>query len=152
MIVFVEGKPATAGSKKAFPFRRKNGKLGVSVVHDNPAAKGWMEWVRFCVSQYWIGPPTKEAIRLYLTFVATRPASHYTKNGTLKSSSPENPVYKPDLTKMTRAVEDALTGLVWVDDSQVCWQVIQKEYGDRDGVLINVIVADGRQDHGRQQS
>ena len=28
---------------------------------------------------------------------------------------------KPDLTNLTKALEDALTGLAWRDDKQVCW-------------------------------
>jgi Holliday junction resolvase RusA-like endonuclease len=43
-----------------------------------------------------------------------------------------HPTVKPDLTKLLRAVEDALTGVVWRDDSQIIHQVVNKEYADVD--------------------
>ena len=36
---------------------------------------------------------------------------------------------RPDATKLVRAVEDALTGLVWRDDAQVVIQTVRKRYG-----------------------
>jgi crossover junction endodeoxyribonuclease RusA len=44
----------------------------------------------------------------------------------------------PDLDKLIRAVLDALTGIVWVDDAQVCQCVAVKVYGDRPRVTIDV--------------
>ena len=44
---------------------------------------------------------------------------------------------RPDLDKLVRAVLDALTGVVWVDDSQVTQIVASKVFGSP-GVLIEV--------------
>ena len=42
MIQFtVPGIAQTAGSKRAFPFRRKDGRLGVAVSDDNRRSKDW---------------------------------------------------------------------------------------------------------------
>jgi hypothetical protein len=42
--------------------------------------------------------------------------------------APQVPTPKPDLTKMVRAAEDAMAGIVWKDDSQVCGQITTKDY------------------------
>lgn len=58
-----------------------------------------------------------------------RPRSHYGKHG-LRPSAPKYPTPKPDLSKMVRAIEDALTGVVWTDDSRVVSQHNHKLYAD----------------------
>lgn len=40
------------------------------------------------------------------------------------------PIVKPDLDKLARAVGDALTGIVWVDDAQVVGMSVTKDYSD----------------------
>ena len=47
------------------------------------------------------------------------------------------------MTKLVRAVEDALTGLVWRDDAQVVVQTVRKRYGhpERAEVLVQEINA-----------
>jgi Holliday junction resolvase RusA-like endonuclease len=43
---------------------------------------------------------------------------------------------KPDTTKLLRATEDALRGIAWADDNQVCEQHAFKLYGMRPGVHV----------------
>jgi len=38
------------------------------------------------------------------------------------------PTSKPDASKLARAAEDELTGIVWRDDAQVCKLVVTKVY------------------------
>ena len=47
-------------------------------------------------------------------------------------------IKKPDVDKLARGVLDHLTGIVWVDDAQVCWLTINKSYAwdDRPGAEI----------------
>lgn len=76
-----------------------------------------------------------------------RPKGHYrTKNGEpsgeLKESAPKHHVTKPDLDKLQRAIKDALSGVVWADDSQVVSMDGSKAYDDGEqgeGVTIRVI-------------
>jgi Holliday junction resolvase RusA-like endonuclease len=82
-----------------------------------------------------------EPIRLSLTFTFCRPKSHFTtRKGvrTLKDSAPSHKTGKPDCTKLARAVEDALTGIIWQDDSQVVELHVWKVWGDTEGVHIGV--------------
>jgi len=48
---------------------------------------------------------------------------------------------KPDVENVGKAVLDALTGIIWVDDSQVCDLRIQKFYAsgsEKAGVLVEI--------------
>jgi Holliday junction resolvase RusA-like endonuclease len=59
----------------------------------------------------------------------------------VKASAPSHPVKPPDLDKLTRAIWDSLTSVVWVDDAQVIAATIRKQYIERwqaEGVLILV--------------
>jgi Holliday junction resolvase RusA-like endonuclease len=45
-------------------------------------------------------------------------------------------VTKPDTDKLIRSVLDALTGIVWTDDSQVVEILARKQFGIQPGVDI----------------
>jgi len=75
-----------------------------------------------------------------LDFHMQRPKSHYKDlYGTVKpqflAERPSNP---PDLDKLIRAILDSLTGVVWMDDGQVCSILASKSYGTHPGVTITV--------------
>ena len=137
---FVPGICRTAGSKSAF----KNKVTGkVNLTHAGKYSKGWMDSVKWFAMKktgrmiLWEGP-----IILRLVFRRTRPKSHYRTGrnaGIIKPSAPAYPTSKPDLTKLTRAIEDALTGIVWKDDAQVVRQETGKVYckpEEKPGVCI----------------
>ena len=126
---FVTGIPKPGGSKNAF----RNKKTGKIMVVDT--CKTVMVW-RNAVSAYaakamsgreiFTGP-----LLLTVTFYMPRPKSHYKtgKNaGQLKSNAPFWHTKKPDRTKLLRSTEDAMTGIVWVDDSQVVSGPVKKIY------------------------
>lgn len=137
---FVPGIARTAGSKSAF--KDKIGK--VHLTHAGKHSKGWMDSVKWWALKTY-GERTVLLtcpVTLKLTFFRQRPKGHYRTGrnvGLLKDSAPQYPTSKPDLTKLTRAVEDALTGIVWKDDSQVVRQNTNKVYcgpEDKMGVFI----------------
>jgi len=147
----VYGIAATAGSKQSFPVldgkgdavrNKKTGRIITRVKHDNPKTLYWMSHVADKAGQVMemkgrallVGP-----IRLTLTFYRHRPQGHFGTGrnaGKLKASAPELPITRPDTVKLTRAVEDALTGVAWLDDSQVTTHVLQKRYGMNDRVEV----------------
>jgi len=45
---------------------------------------------------------------------------------------------KPDLDNLTKAIFDALNGVVWVDDALVVSLTANKWYGDRDQITVNI--------------
>ena len=85
-----------------------------------------------------------EPVALTLVFMLERPKSHLTKSG-LAKSAPVQPVYKPDLDKLSRAIGDALSidcNLLH-DDSQIVTLSAQKRYcigSEEPGVLIGLNV------------
>ena len=58
--------------------------------------------------------------------------------GVLKPSAPVTHTKAPDITKLLRAIEDALTGIVWADDAQVVVQHATKGYGEPARVRVAI--------------
>lgn len=123
-IFMVHGQPKTAGSKKHIGGGRiidTSGKAGAQwrkkVAH---AGKATMQG---------LGLPVQEGpISLEVTFFMKRPKHHFTKsgNGVIKTQAPYAHTIRPDATKLLRAVEDALTGVIWKDDAQIYFQAVHK--------------------------
>ncbi len=140
---FVPGIPAPAGSKRAIPLKA-NGKFSgrVVVVDANPKTKGWQSQVsRFAHDAMGSAALFDVPLKVELCFVKTRPQSHYgRRNGKpyLKDTAPAFPAVTPDVLKLARAVEDACTGVVWVDDSRIVNEPLAKAYGDAPGVTVCV--------------
>lgn len=85
--------------------------------------------------------PHGAAIRVDMTFTFLRPKGHYGTGrnaGTVKASAPTHHTVKPDIDKLERAILDALTGVLWEDDSQVIAVTKHKRYGTDAGVTVTV--------------
>lgn len=133
---FIHGVPKPGGSKRGFAFRRSGGKLGVSMVDaSGQAGKDWRGDVKAAA----LGemkvpkapfPNAGGALFLTVEFVMPRPKSHFRKDGTIKPGMPTFHTIKPDATKLIRSLEDALTGILWNDDSQIAKQLVSKVYAD----------------------
>jgi len=138
----VEGCPRPAGSKRAFPIRRRDGSLGV-VVTDTTGQEGkeWRSRVADAAkaAHNIRGIPFPEgAVRVWLEFRIMPPKEAVKR---LKKGKRVFPASRPDLTKLIRSVEDALTGILWRDDAQVISQVALKRYAMPDetpGVRVRV--------------
>lgn len=144
---FVPGKPASAGSKRGFwnpKAQRKDGQCGkVIMVPDDERSMPWRTNVQGHALQAMAeqqslavlvahhGKIEQGPIHLEITFALTRPKSHYRTGqheGELRESAPVFVTTKPDLTKIVRAIEDALTGICWTDDNQVVRHTTLKRY------------------------
>ncbi len=127
----VLGKPQQRGSKDAIPIPKRgggfitkaNGFPMLAVKDSNEKSKSWMQEVRSAAAAAHGGRPLMMgAIELSIEFHFARPKSHYGsgKNASfVKSSAPRIHAQSPDLAKLIRCLEDALTGVVWLDDRQV---------------------------------
>jgi len=86
-------------------------------------------------------PMAMGAVTLDLMFRFARPKGHYNAKGELKQSAPMRVITKPDLDKLQRSTLDALTGVIFKDDSQVCRILAMKCYclpGELEGCEIVV--------------
>lgn len=130
---FVPGRPGSAGSKKIFP--RKGGGKPI-VAPDSKYQKPWQDSVKWVFMETYGRPvPLTGGIILEITFFLKRPQSHYRHHkgqisGQLKPGAPIHQTSNPDLTKLVRATEDALTGLAWQDDAQVTSILANKGYAN----------------------
>lgn len=48
------------------------------------------------------------------------------------------PLKKPDLDNIAKAVCDALNGIAYKDDSQVCRLAVIKQYGTEPGIMVSI--------------
>ena len=73
--------------------------------------------------------PLNGPVRLEVLFVAPRPQRLLTRAWRHVLVWHEK---KPDLDNLLKALKDALTGLAWRDDSQVCQCYCEKRYANHD--------------------
>jgi len=138
----VLGIAQTAGSKRAFPFKRKDGRLGVAVSDANPRSKDWKASVAWAAREA-VGlgfVPLRCPLEVEFTFHRTRPQAHKVGKAGPNKGWREHPFPngRPDVLKLARACEDALTGVVWHDDSQIVTETLRKRWGDAPRVEIVV--------------
>ena len=136
---FVAGTPRTKGSKRGIPIYR--GKRGepreftgkVAMLDDNrDTLKTWEADVRYQAMQATIGAPLlRGPLELTLLFKMRKPKSEPKTRRTW-------PDRKPDWDKLCRAVADALKGVVYRDDGQICRALVDLDWGDPTGVYIIV--------------
>ena len=145
----VYGHAQPAGSKQSFvplnkktgqPFRRANGGVVVSTVDANTKSKGWKQLVAFAAQRHRPDTPIEGPVRLTLKFYRQRPSGHFTKKGALSADGVRapRPVTKPDVLKLARGVEDALTGVIWRDDAQIVEEILEKHWGETACVCVVV--------------
>lgn len=136
----VTGVPQPRGSKKAMPNRAGGRPL---MVDDNPRSKPWMATVASEAALAMKGRPLFGGpLKLSAVFWFPRPKSHYRtgKNAHIRrDDAPMVHSNKPDCDKLIRAVGDAMTGVVYRDDSQLAALDVQKRYSEHAGsVSISV--------------
>jgi crossover junction endodeoxyribonuclease RusA len=132
--VFVPGRPAPQGSVRAVVHRSTQ--RAVVIKDNNETQKSWRTTVGWYAAQAWNDGPIGGAVSVVLQFVMPRPST------APKRSTPAA-VKRPDLDKLQRAVFDALSGIVWRDDSQVVDVHATKRLAELDetpGVHIAVAV------------
>jgi hypothetical protein len=149
----VPGKQVPAGSKRgtAVRFKDQRGKWKVKVWRDKqgnehaevnvsdvnakklkPRAREVEAAIVEAVAEVgFLIPKPDVPIAVEVVFFRTRPKNQY-RSGRferiLKPDAPAKPLSAPDATKLWRAFEDSLTGLLWDDDSRVAPQLVDREY------------------------
>jgi Holliday junction resolvase RusA-like endonuclease len=143
----IVGEPKPQGSKRVVPIMSKSGpvlrggRILTRAIDDNPKLGEWRQEVAQAARAAYSGELLSGPIRLQVTFYRPRPRCHYRSGrhrGELKPSAPIYPTSRPDTLKLARAVEDSLSGVLWVDDSQVVVHDIHKLYGSHFQVDVSI--------------
>lgn len=127
----VLGQPVTQGSKRGIPLR--NGRVAL-VESGGDRLKQWRHAINDEARTHWGEPPLTGPAMVMATFHLVRPASHPKTRRTWPTKR------GLDIDKAARAVLDALTGVCFLDDAQVCRLVVTKDWATdgRPGVQITV--------------
>ena len=139
---FVPGKPQTAGSKTAVPMGSRMGVIEAGTKESRARKKTWRGDLRDGALRAMEQLPVADLTELLdaplavtMVIVRRRPATHIRANGTVKDwAAPLLPVQRPDTVKIVRAAADALTGVLWDDDSQIVRHQLHKAFGDQAGL------------------
>lgn len=92
------------------------------------SSKRWPDW-KTAVAEVAVVARAKEGTRRFADAVALTVTFYLPKPRRPRS---ERHITKPDLDKLVRGVCDALTGIVWEDDSQVTTIMASKRYVDEE--------------------
>lgn len=138
-IINVVGVPQPGGSKTAQPVYGKNGPVTfktasgktrvVTTTRDaNKKVGGWKDMVH-AAALGMVAEPLGGTICCQVVFRRVRPKAHFNARGELKASFRDVwPTVKPDATKYMRSTEDALSGVIWLDDNRVVMPQPVKRY------------------------
>lgn len=135
----VWGEARTGGSKTGFVHPHTK-KVIITERHPKPNRE-WRNAVADAAFHAYEGPLLDEPLRVEFIFQRVRPKGHYGSGrnaGVLKPSAAAYPSGRPDVLKLARAVEDALTGVLWRDDALIVDERLRKEYGERDCCVVRV--------------
>lgn len=129
----IYGQAEPAGSKRAFVVKGK-----ARVTDANRKSAPWKQEVASKGAEQMAGRPLYEgALAVTFAIYVPRPQGHYGKKGLLPSAR-LYPTVKPDLLKLARGLEDALTGICWRDDSQIVVEHLYKQYGEPARVEVEI--------------
>ena len=113
------------------------GEGGVTVVDANAKSRPWKTLVSESAARVHSGPLLEGPLAVEFLFQVPRPQGHFGKRGLLRSA-PAFPTVRPDVLKLARAVEDALTGVLYRDDSQIVDELLLKRYGERARLRVTI--------------
>lgn len=129
--VRVYGEPAPQGSKNQW-----GGESSKKV-------KPWRERVAQVVGEAVAGLPLlRGPVQVKVEFAFPRPKSHFrtgSLSNVLRDDAPFWHTAPNDTDKLQRAIGDALTGVVWKDDKQICSWVADKFYDERAYADLTII-------------
>lgn len=144
IIFFVPGRPAPGGSKKAFVLKKRGVYTGRAVIVDaaGQANKDWRANVVSAASEVMkkrAEYPWTCAIEIELTFTLPRPKDHFKADQiSLRDTAPRHKITQPDVGKLARSTQDALTNVVYRDDAQIIKETHEKAFSEKVGCWITV--------------
>lgn len=138
LVFFAAGSPKPKGSHKAFVIAGR-----ARIAPASSGERGWREVVtaaaRDAMERAGVAP-LECAVEVLMEFFDQRPKGHFRANGQLKPNAQARPTKAPDWDKLARSVGDALNGVCWRDDAQVCEGRIRKLYTNAAQPFVGVRV------------
>ena len=118
--------------------RHKARRAGNRIIMYDPSSKDKARFKEEC-AKFEPKQPLEGAISVSMVFSMPRPQSHY-RGGRfahlLKHSSPSQHTSRPDLDNIVKFYLDAMTGMFWKDDANVCTIEASKIYSNQGSVEI----------------
>lgn len=148
--VVVPGEPVAQGRPRAF-------RLGAGVrMYDPPKSRSWKGMaqvhMREALDAAGVTSPlfADGPLELHVLAVFTCPRSHWRKREPLQRQPKAS---RPDGENIAKAVQDAGTGILWLDDAQVARLVVEKIIGaqgeaPRVELTVRTLVQGGQQTSG----
>lgn len=133
---FVYGIPKPKGSKNAFVLPPQPGKKARAVVVDQSSEnlKRWASSVAWEAQRVRPSRLLQGPLKVHLAFRLPPPKS-------LPKRALSFAIKKPDLDKICRTIWDAMTGVIYEDDSQIVHCEMTKIYAESPGVTVSVTSA-----------
>jgi Holliday junction resolvase RusA-like endonuclease len=138
----VPGAPTAKGRARSFV---RNGHVahytpGKTVLYENLVKMAAQVAMGFSIldPRKPLDPPIDGACELNLTLHMPIPASWSAKKRTAALAGLILPTTKPDSSNVLKAIEDAMNGVVWIDDKQVVDHNIRRRYSDTPKAIIEV--------------
>ena len=123
------GIPQPKGSTKSFPYKRPDGKLGVSTTSANAAKlTTWTEQVMAAAREHIPETLFDGPVGIKVEFVLVKP----------KSVKRDKPTTRPDVDKLVRGLMDIMQGVIYTQDARVVMVMATKVYGEPAGARITV--------------
>jgi len=133
----VMGRPRPQGRPRAVRFGRH------ARVHPDPKDSVNQEHIAVIAQQHRPETPARGPVWVTIACYFPRPKSHYgtgRNSGKLKYKAPFYYKSRPDCDNLAKAVLDAINGVYFVDDAQVCKLMVTKYYDERPRTEVTVKV------------
>ncbi|WP_137598205.1 RusA family crossover junction endodeoxyribonuclease [Paucilactobacillus kaifaensis] len=137
--LIIPGEPIPQGRPK---FARRGSFV---TAYDPKKSKDYKQLVKQVVSKQYVGKPLSMALKIDLQVFRPVQKSISHKEREMRLSGLHRPIIKGDIDNYFKAVTDALTGIVWVDDAQIVSTSIDKWYSDDPRVELVITVPESKQ-------
>ncbi len=129
--IIVHGMPGPQGSKSFMGMRKskKTGREHAVLVESSKKVKPWRKDVEDYAKVAYAGEPLDGPLRVRMVFTLPKPSSAPKRRMTW-------PMRTPDLSKLCRSTEDALTTAgIWADDARVVEYVLLAKRYPNEGLM-----------------
>lgn len=118
----------------------KDGRPVLRPHHQNSKQlNAWRKLVASAASKaYWGRDLLCVPLILSVWIYRQRPKNHYNSRGEVKPDAPRYPDVRPDTVKLVRAIEDALTGVLFDDDARIVEHHLFKHFGPAHKVVVEL--------------